>query len=554
MTEIGTDVLIIGGGIAGLNGALAAREKGVEVLILDKGGIARSGDIGAGVDHFEAYLEEGEPWDTREGWLKYVKESAYGAVDLKVHDAIFCREIKATIERLAKIGNRLNDPATGRFVRTRAFGMPGPYLINFKGKEFKPNLAKAVRRLGCQVLEKVAVTKIVVKDGRVIGATGFQVRTGEFYAVKAKAVLIGTGNTNRLYENPSGLPFNTWYSPYNTGDGQRLAFEAGAGLANMEYMVMTVVPKGFSAAGMAAFMGMGCHIINARGERFMEKYHPQGERAPRYRVVQGILSELQEGRGPVYVDAQHLSEKEVAHLKATLSWDKDTFPDYLAQKGIDLSKEPLELMASEAMQMGVEVVSGGIRIDERCAASLPGLFAAGDCADQTRAASRSTTGGYVAGREAAQWARGVKGSESLNKEEVEEERERLFGPLKRKDGVTYTEYEDIIRKIMWENVGLKRSEAGLKYASEKLSKLDSIKGELIAGDYHELMRVEESRSLLAAARIMAAASSFRKESRFGLCHTRIDYPETDNQKWAGLITVRKDGDGIELSFSPLDYS
>src|SRR3972149_9741620 len=101
--ELKTDLLIIGGGIAGLNAAMGGREEGAQVTIMDKGGIARSGSIGAGVDHFAAYLEEGEPWDTKEAWLGYVAKSGHGAADLKVVEAVFCNEIKETIERMARI-------------------------------------------------------------------------------------------------------------------------------------------------------------------------------------------------------------------------------------------------------------------------------------------------------------------------------------------------------------------------------------------------------------------------------------------------------------------
>jgi len=97
---ISTDVLIIGGGLAGLNAAIAAAERGAQVLVMDKGGIARSGSVGGGVDHFFAYLNEGEPWDTRDGYLEYCANVARGAVDLEIMDAIYCDEPEAALERM----------------------------------------------------------------------------------------------------------------------------------------------------------------------------------------------------------------------------------------------------------------------------------------------------------------------------------------------------------------------------------------------------------------------------------------------------------------------
>ncbi len=552
-TEIKSDLLIVGGGIAGINAAMAAREQDVQVTILDKAGIARSGNLGAGVDHFTAYLEQGEPWDTRAAWLEHVSRTLKGGVDIKVHEAIFCNEIKAAMERMARIGNRLDDPKTGKFVRTGAFGQPGPLTINFNGKKFKPNLAREARRIGCQIIEKAMGTKIFTSDGRAVGAMAFHVRNGQFYIIQAKAVVAATGIATRQFENPSGFPFNTWQSPYNTGDAQAMAFRAGAELANMEYLELTVVPKGFSAAGLGAFIGMGCYLVNAAGERFMTRYHPQGERALRYKIIEGVMTETSGGRGPVYIDARHLDPIDIEHLKTTLSWDKDTFPEYLAQKGLDISRDLMEVMVSEGMQRGPGCLSSGIRISERCSSSLAGLYAAGDSTDQVHALSPSTTSGYVAGREAAKWAKQVKSFETLDEVAVKKEQERILAPLRKKNGITYSEFEDVIRKIMWQQVGPARTEASLKIGLTKLAKLKQIEEELTAREFHQAMRAAEAQNLLTVSQIMAEAALFRKESRFGLSHYRADYPESDDKNWQGLVVVRKEDEGIKLSFKPLSY-
>ena len=107
-------------------------------------------------------------------------------------------------------------------------------------------------------------------------------------------------------------PFNTWLCPFDTGDGQLMALEAGAALTNMEYMRMTLLPKGFAAPGFNALVGMGGRFMNALGEYYMEKYHPLGNRAPRYEVVFYSLKELREGRGPLFIDCTHLKEEEIA--------------------------------------------------------------------------------------------------------------------------------------------------------------------------------------------------------------------------------------------------
>jgi adenylylsulfate reductase subunit A len=244
---IKTDVLIIGGGIAGCNAAMAAAEAGAAVVVMEKGVIDRSGDVGGGVDHFLAFLESGPSWDTREAFLDHVREAGEGTGDPAIIDAVCCSELKAAIDRMARIGVPLTQP-DGTFYRTRSFGQPGPYFINFNGKKLKPALARQVRQAGCRVLDKTMALRLLLKEGRVAGAVGFQIRTGRLAVVQAGAVEISTGDASRLFQSPRVNPFNAWASPFNTGDGQVMAYRAGADLSNVEFMRLSLTPKGFAAA------------------------------------------------------------------------------------------------------------------------------------------------------------------------------------------------------------------------------------------------------------------------------------------------------------------
>lgn len=548
-----TDVVIMGGGLAGLNAAIAAAEREVEVVILDKGKIERSGNIAGGVDHFMAYLETGEPWDSREAYLEYVEEEGYGIVNAEIHNRVFCDELKNAITRLERIGSPLSDSKTGQYYRTASMGQPGPYWINFNGKFLKPNLAKEVRRLGCTVLDRVMATRLMVSGLKLAGVMGFHTRTGDLYSIECKALVASTGNTNRLYETPTRMPFNTWLCPYNTGEAQRLALEAEATLANMEFLRMTIVPKGFSAPGLNAFTGMGSYFINGLGERYMSRYHEKAEKAPRNLLVWGTLNELKEGRGPVFIDSRHLPPEKISHLKKTLGLDKETLDDFLKARGIDIEKEPLEVMVSEAMQTGpIEVVGSGIHIDENCMSTVEGLFAGGDCADQMKVVHMAVAGGYSAGKFAAEYAlrSELKG---LDKKEVQEEKARILSPLKRKKGLHYQEVEDVLRQIMAENVGPYRTRASLETAQTKINALAPYLEEIKANNFHELMRGIETASLIKVGEIMAHAALFRKESRFIPYHYREDYPETDNTNWCGQVLVSQIDGKITTEFKPLHY-
>jgi adenylylsulfate reductase, subunit A len=553
--QIDTDIAIIGGGTAGLNTAMAAAESGLQVLVVDKANINRSGAIAGGIDHFHAFLESGEEWDSREAWLKYVGRLAKGAVNLKIHDAVLCEEIKGAIERVERIGIPLRDPGTGKFFRTQALGMPGPYAINFNGKKLKPAMAKEVRRLGCQVLNRIQVTQLFLHDGQMAGFTGYDMRTGDFYQVRAKAVIVSTGNTNRMFKSQTGNPFNLWYCPACTGDLHRQAFDAGAELANMEYIRMTIVPKGFSAPGFNAFFGMGSRLINALGENFMQRVHPMGDRAPRNYMVWGAIQELKEGRGPIYMDCNHLKAKEREHLFTTLGYDKDTLPDFFVKKGYNLEGTLIEMTVSEPMQARPsEQCGSGIKIDEKCASNIPGLFAAGDSSDQMGCLHMCVAGGYAAGKNASDYARQIKHHRPLDPGKIKAEKDRIFKPLHKKAGMPYWKFEDITRIITTDHFGPVKTETSLKAALDKLGRLDDARDDLKADNLHELMRVHEAMNIQQVAKITATAAMARKESRFPPYHYRADFTETDDENFCGLIVVRKGADNeIATRFEPLSY-
>ncbi len=549
--KIETDLLIVGGGLAGNNAAIGALEKGVRVLIADKSSLQRCGAIAGGVDHFMAYLGT-DQWDTREAYLEWVGRIARGAINLDVQNAVFCRELDRAIERMDRIGCTLKQP-DGSFYRTQSLGQPGPYFINFNGKHLKPLLAREALRLGARVLEKCAICGLLTEDDRVVGAVGFNIRTGKCYLLQAKATILATGNTNRVFDNPTGLPFNTWQCPADTGAAQTMAYEAGAKLANMEFVRITVVPRGFSAAGLNALTGMGGKIVNHTGQEFMTRYHPAGNRAPRYKLVEGVMKELLEGRGPIYIDCRHLSGRDLEHLKKTLGYDKDTLPDFIEQKRIDLGKDLLEIMPSEGMQAGPsEVCGSGIMIDEKTGATLPGLFAAGDCTDQMRCVHICTTGGYLSGKMAAEYILGAAGQSEIDASQAKAWKERIYAPLRASGRVSYRRFEDTIRRMLWQNAGPARNERSLRAALEKLEELAAYSTEIGAKNYHELMRVHESRQIMEVAKMMCRASLARKESRFGVYHHRTDYPDI-SPEYEGQIVLWKAGREAGTAFKKLDY-
>lgn len=550
---IQTDLLIIGGGAAGCMAAIGAKEQGdLDVTVLEKAEISRSGDIGAGNDHLLAHLNSGEPWDTDQAMSDYYTKLSQGLVDIRIAERLHLRHIRDIVDKLESYGIEMRDRETGEYIRTQSFGQPGPYYINFKGKNIKPVLAAEVKKRGVKVLNRINVTNLLLNGKKVVGAVGFNIRNGNFCVVRSKTTLLATGDAVRLWPNPSGLPFNTWQSPFNNGAGHAMAFRAGATLANMELTVNTLVPKGFSAAGLNAFMGMGAYLVNSLGERYMQKVHPMAEGAPRYLLTLGTYRELKEGRGPCYVDSRHLSKETMDYLiTRLLPVDKDTFMIFCNQKGLNLEKDLLEIDISETQVAGITGSVSGIVIDETGKTTVDRLYAAGACTVPSYALSGALATGYTVGREAARVALNSTKTVGYKKEDAEKEFRAIFAPLIRKGGMPYQRLENKLRQIMADYVGDIKTEKGLKTGLEKLNALEDRMDEVKAENFHELMRVAEMKDLLLVGKLVATAAMERKESRMGSAHLRGDYPATDDEHFHGSMILKKGrGSTIQVTFEP----
>ena len=540
------DIAIAGGGVAGCLAAVGAAEVGAKVAILEKGGIIeRSGSIAAGVDHFIGILEEGEEWDKPGYLLRHIPATTEGVTDLPAA-ARLIYGLPSMVKRLEDMGVDFQDPDKPDipYYRHRAFGLPGEYYINFDGRHFKHSIGRAARKTGAKVFERVMVSEILMEDGHPKGIVAFGIRTGVVYIVLAPTIILATGDANRLGENASGFPFDSWHIPYNTGDGHGMALRVGAQLANMEFTDSTVCPKGYSTQGLNAFVGAGAHFINAEGERFMFKYHPAGERARRADLVMGVVSETLAGKGPIYCDCTHLPVEEARHLQRTLGVDRPALPDYFDQRKIDLSKEPFEVTVGEiaTVRAGALFRGAGVHIDADAASSIPGIFAAGDCSSMNAAVAGAAVMGHVAGLSAARFAQTQPRPEPLSKDEIERIHETLVRPLQREEGLTFRQFEDQVRHIVTHYIGYRREEKYLQEALRRLQLLRQREQEMVAENYHGLMRVNEARNIRAVAEALATSAIERKESRASAAHFRVDFPDTDDENGRRIILVEQGED------------
>ncbi|OGO16766.1 MAG: hypothetical protein A2Z14_05600 [Chloroflexi bacterium RBG_16_48_8] len=552
---IETDVLVIGGGVSGSLAVIGAAEAGARVVVCDKGGrIERAGSVGGGVDHFFAVLEEGPKWDTPEYLLRYVPSIAEGVTDIDVAE-VLVRGLKDMVRRLENMGVDFHDPeapTTTAYHRHRVFGLPGEYTINFNGSHFKPIIGRGARRTGAKVLERTMVTDLLMENGRPTGALAFHFRKGTSYLILSRAFVLATGDVNRLSKNASGHPYDSWHLPYNTGDGQTMALRAGARLANMEFVESTLSPKGYSSQGLNAFMGGGAYLINALGQRFMFKYHPDGERARRADLTHGVITETLEGRGPVYIDCTHLPKDEIRRLVSTLGIDRPAMPTFFDQKDIDLTQEPFEISVSEMSirRGGVYFRGSGVHIDPEGASSIPGLYAAGDCSSMSAGIAGASVMGLTAGKNAGRYALSQPRPKPLSDETRISLRDSLFNPMRLEDGIHPKALEDQVRSIVTDYIGYRRDERHMQEGLRKLQELARHETKMRAADFHGVMRVNEARNLRKVAEVMAISAMERKESRSGAAHVRLDFPLTNNETGLRMILVDQAGEELRVSSKP----
>jgi adenylylsulfate reductase subunit A len=549
---IDTDVLVIGGGVAGCMAAIPALEAGLDVVVCEKGKVLdHCGSVGCGVDHYLTIMESGPEWDTPEFLIKHVPDLTDGIVDMAVTSRVI-HEMTRVLRKIESFGVDFKDPRYGDYYRLRSFGLPGTYHINFDGTEFKKHIGQQVRKLKGTVLTRTMAVQVLTEDGRVYGALAFNFRTGEWIAVRARAVVLAAGEVNRLSLNASGVAFDSWHCPYNTGDAQAMAYRAGALLTNMEFVETTLTPKGFSAQGLNALVSEGAHFINKSGERFMFKYDEKGENARRAVIADAVINEHLLGNGPIYADCRHLPVEVLDHMEATLQVDRYTMPAFYEQKALNFREEPVEVSISELSirRSGVYFRGSGLAVDTNGQTSIAGMFAAGDCASVSGGIAGASVLGHIAGEGVAAYLGGAKGARpKIDMEAADAIRQRATAHLEveNENSLSWRQYEDETRRTVSDYVGVRRNAKGLELALQTLRALAKREPALKAEDLHGLMRVHEATSIRLNAEIMAAAALARTETRTGSSHRRLDYPDTDDENWRKFVIVERGKDGPAVS-------
>jgi succinate dehydrogenase/fumarate reductase flavoprotein subunit len=533
--HIETDVLCVGGGIAGLMGAIRAAEGGARVLVAEKSNVLYSGSGGLGNDHFMCYIPEVHGPDIEPLLADFQKGQQGGLRPRK-----FIRTWFERSHEIVKLWHQWGIPMkyNGHY-EFSGHGFPGDVLthLHYAGKEQKKILAHEAEKRGAEILNRAMCFDLIHENGMVGGAIGVSTREDEVIVIKAKAVIVSTGSVMRLY--PASTParmFNTRLSPACVGDGRAMAYRAGAELASMEVPMIRCGPKYMAKAGKATWAGVlrdpGGKAVGPFVDKPNNKY---GD--PVVDVYQDIFIDYRKtGRGPIYMDCDGLSDEDLEYMLFWLRHEANSpLLNHLDEEGIDIRKNPVEFTTYEYELFP----RGGILYNERSEASLPGLFAAGD--EFFGGISGAAVFGWVAGESAAGYVtgRGLIGDDTIKQRVAESV--GLFSTLReRQDGPDWQEANTLLQQLMWDYAGPVRSETLLDAGRRALLRLrQKAYGSMVAANPHELTRALEVLNLIELGELTFLAASERKETRGK--HNRVDYPFTNPLLEKLLVVKRMDG-------------
>jgi len=536
------DIVVIGGGSAGSTAAIRAKELNpkAKVLLLEKAHIKRSGAIAIGMDGLNNAVIPGHA--TPEQYVKEITMANDGIVDQAAVLA-YAQNSFAMIQKLDSWGVKFQKTETGDF-DVKKVHHNGNYVLPMpEGYDLKKILARRIKRALVQVSNRIMATRIVVEGGRVVGVLGLDTREGHLHVIRCKAVILCCGASGRLGLPASGYLFGTYENPSNAGDGYSMAYQAGAELTGIECFQINPLIKDYNGPACAYVTGpFGGHTVNAHGHRFIESDYWSG------RMMLEFYRELHSANGPVYLKLDHLAPETISEIEGVLhKTERPSRGRFHLGREQSYGSDPVEMHISE-IGLCCGHSASGVWVSERGETSVPGLYAAGDmaCVPHNYLLG-ALVYGQICAENASQYMSEL-GSEAVPEEAIESERRRIFAPLQRPNGIPAHQYEYKVRRLVNDYLQPPktevRMETGLKHFMRAKEELD----ELGASSPHDLMRVMECHFIRDCAEMAARASLFRKESRWGLYHYRLDYPELDNQDWFCHVNLKKDATGQMVAF------
>jgi len=530
---ISCDVLVIGGGGAGIRSAIAAGSDNADVFLVSKSGLGRAANtfISKAVIAATGW---GTPDDARD---VHMADTVIGGRFLN-NQAMVARMVEqagAEIAFLKECGVRFGMEGG----KPRVFHIPGhsyPRHVsgeNWIGRDLVLPLADRARRMGVRVAEHVFVSRLLASGGRINGATGVTA-DGGFLTMQAKTVVLATGGYARIF-------LNTNNAPGITGDGHALAYDLGVPLKEMEFVQFYPTAMGERGNKLVLYEKIlpqkGVVLRNERGEDIIRRNGLDPLRVTRDQLAQLVMNEIgdesEEGKG-VFMDLEALPEDIAGQLAQILpsQWWK--------------GRKTFKVAPTAHFCMG------GVATDEHGETSLNGLFVAGEAAAGMHGANRLggnalaevfAMGSRVGGK-AAQRAKEM-GMSPVVQQAVEDEKSRLEDAFS-EQGPSPKQPARELKELMWYKAGVIRREDELKAALERIGDLGS---RIAVTNPFELIRLMEFQNMRLVAEMLCRAALERTESRGS--HFRVDYPQEDNRNWLKNIAVRKGSQGMEIETIPV---
>ena len=544
------DILIVGAGLAGLRAALESIEAGKNTAILSKVHPVRSHSCAAQGGINAALTDRGDNWEDHA--FSTIKGSDYLADQEAVE--IMCREAGENLIELEHMGVIFSRDEEGR-LGTRRFGGQSVartfYVGAITGSAMLHVLYEQAVKQNAQVYEEWFVTKLIIEDGECRGVIAMDIHSGKLEIIKAKSVILATGGIGRIFEPSTNALICT-------GDGLALAYDVGASLMDME--MIQYHPTGLAGNGILlseGARGEGAYLLNSNGERFMEDYAPEYlELASRDVVSRAEQTEINEGRGIdgcVLLDCRHLGKSKI---EEKLGYLQEVAIEF---RGIDLAEQPIPVKPT------MHYIMGGIKTDFMGQTDIPGLFAAGECANVSvhggnRLGANSLLDTIVFGRRSARGA--IEYSSQINsisksKEELNNETKRIQNIINRTNGERSATLRNEMGEAMTSGIGVFRDTKSIKIAKQKVLNLidryenTSIdnKGKIFNTD---LIFNLELKYMLDVALTICIGAENRKESRGA--HYRTDITERDDKNWLKHTHVAKTDGEVQFYTSDVNIT
>jgi len=544
-----TDVLIIGGGIGGLVTAVKAKEQPVDVLIVDEATVGWSGKAPKGGGILWLLTPEDDLDKFAEHHVRKIGDYLNDQELLYSHAS----ETYAAVEQLADWGVKAVRDGEGRLDTTRHYLTAECSLTGVDLDMLLPLRAKA-RKMGTKILNKIKVIELIKQGERVIGAVGFDIIDGRFYIFKAKATVLANGSC--CYK-----VMRMWSSA--CGDGIAAAYRAGAEMRNAEFgNFYDVMRKDTSSAVPRGHR----FLVNSSGENISERYIPEEESGDIcIAIVLGVEKEINEGRGPIYLDLEKMSEFEKEYLSKRSGWHRPHFDNFYGRsysKGLKYGPPP-STRPEIALTFHGEL--SPIKVDHEMKTSLAGLWAIGDTSYMGSAWAgavpappgrirgsglMNATLSALRGSPSAALFASETSYPEVNYSEVKRLNGEIFAPMRHDKGISPNDAIYAIQEAVCPiKYNMRRSKVRLE---EALSRIEEIKQRLpllSAKDGHGLGKCHEAKNMALCAEMTFRSALMRTESRGW--HFMEDYPERDDRNWLKWIIIKQEAGNMALSTEPV---